>query len=100
MKPDTAQLLIANVKRRTGRRRSRSSVHVRVTLRKLSRLSFLRRAKRLRVAIEKFPATGEAHLSSPRRRRGARVRIRRGEAAFTLHGVRPHEAYRLILSRG
>ena len=99
-KPDSAQLLIANLKRRTGSRRSRSSVNVRVTLRKVSRLSFLRRAKRVKVAIEKFPATGEAPLTAPRRRRASKARIRDGEVLFTLHGVRPHEVYRLTFSRG
>jgi len=95
----TAQVLIGHLERRVGSRRSPAATDVRITLRKLSALGFLRGATRVKVSIEGFPATGEAALAAPRRRRGKVHRIRDGEVALTLHDVRLHEAYRLLLSR-
>ena len=90
--PRSAQLLIAHM-----RGHSRQEVDVRVTLRKLGALPFLRGEQKLRVAIERFPDTGELPLSRPHTRRPAIVPIERGEATLTLHHVRMHDAYRLRL---
>jgi len=95
----TAQLLIGHLERRVGTVKSRSSTDVRVTLRKLSALGFLRGSKQVKITIQGFPATGEAPLAAPVGRRGKVHRIRDGEVALTLHGVKLHEAYRLLLTR-
>jgi xylan 1,4-beta-xylosidase len=91
--PRTAQLLIAHT-----RGHSADRVDVRVTLRHLGALGFLRGERRVRVRIERFPDTGELPLAAPRGRRPALVAIKQGEAELTLHDVRMHEAYRLKLS--
>jgi xylan 1,4-beta-xylosidase len=93
--PRTAQLLIAHTR---GHRAQ--ELDVRVTLRRLGALGFLRGERRLRIEIERFPDTGELPLLAPRRRRSALVSIERGEATLVLHGVRMHDAYRLKLSAG
>jgi hypothetical protein len=71
---------------------------VKITLRHLCGLGFLRGERRVRVRIERFRDSGELALPAPRGRRPALVPIEHGEAALTLHGVRRHEAYRLKLS--
>lgn len=71
---------------------------MRVTFRKLSALGFLRGSKRVKIAIEAFPATGESPLARPRVRRSKVHRIRNGEVSLTLHDVRLHAAYRLRLT--
>jgi xylan 1,4-beta-xylosidase len=98
-RPESAQLLIAHLERRPRPSGGgHSEVHVRVTLRNLRSLSFLRGTRRVHVEIEKFPDRGELPLAAPRRRRSTNVEIDHGEATFTLHHVRLHEAYRLRFS--
>jgi xylan 1,4-beta-xylosidase len=92
-RPRSAQLLIAHLR---GHRRE--EVDVKVTLRRLGALPFLRGERKVRVAIERFPDTGELPLAKPYGRRPALARIEDGEANLTLHRVRMHEAYRLRLS--
>jgi xylan 1,4-beta-xylosidase len=98
-RPDSAQLLIAHLEQRPDPRSGgRSEVHVRVTLRDLEALQFLRGRRRVHVEIEKFPDRGALPMSAPRRRRSTTVKIEDGKASFTLHHVRVHEAYRLRFS--
>lgn len=95
----TAQLLVGHLERRVGTVKSRASTDVRVTLRRLSALGFLRGSKQVKITIQGFPATGETPLATPVGRRGKVHKIRNGEVALTLHGVKLHEAYRLLLTR-
>jgi len=98
-RPEPAQLLIAHLERRpVPRAGNRAKVHVKVTLRSLAKLRWLRGRRKIRVRIEKYPNTAERPLLEPGRRKTALVAIRKGEATLTLHHVRLHEAYRLILS--
>ena len=91
--PRTAQLLIAHL-----RGHGAKELDVRVTLRRLGTLGFLRGERRVRVRIERYPDSGEQPLPAPRGRRPALVPIEDGQATLTLHNVRIHEAYRLRLS--
>lgn len=96
-RPDAAQLLIGRVGRSSVPLDS-SPVNVKVTLRSLSKLRWLRGKKKVRIAVEKYPDSGEAALAKPVGRRSSWSAIRKSEAELTLHGVRPHEAYRLRLT--
>lgn len=95
---ETAQLLVGHLERRPAPRGgNRSKVHVKVTLRSLGKLRWLRGRRWLRVRIEKFPNNADRPLPQPVRRKSARVRIRDHQATLTLHHVGLHEAYRLVL---
>lgn len=96
--PNAAQLMIGNLERRVGTRKSTDSTKVEITFRKLSALGFLRGAKRVKIAIQAFPATGAAPLPAPVSRRGKVHTISKDEVALTLHDVRLHAAYRLLLT--
>jgi len=94
----TAQLLIAHFERRPATTAYRDAVDVDVTLRSLERLSWLKGKRSARISLERFPDTGEAVLARPHGRRASSVRIEDGKARLRLHGVRRHEAFRILVS--
>lgn len=95
---NTAQLLIAHFDRRPATAAYQPSVDVDVTLRSLDRLPQLKGRRSARIALERFPDSGEAVVTRPPGRRGSSVRIDDGTASFRLHGVRRHEAFRVLIS--
>lgn len=66
---------------------------VRLRLRGLDRLPFVGRDARVRVRIERIPATGAAPLTRPHDRGTRSIRVRGGAADLTVAGVRLHETW-------
>ncbi len=94
----TAQVLVSHFERRPSTAAYSSAVDVDVTLRSLDRLSFLRGERRARITLERFPDTGETVLSRPYGRRASSTTIEDGTATLRLHGVKRHEAFRILIS--
>lgn len=98
--PGSAQLMVGNLSRRADAPEATQVTDVKITLRRLRQLHFLRGERRVRIQVQGFPALGAAPLLRPQSRRSnIRVIGRQGAVRLTLHHVGVNEAYRLVFSK-